>query len=99
MTTSACLDYPWHDVKMSRSDFEMTVSDVFVISGRGVVACGEAVCGEFRSGEMAQIWHGDRLLSRSVAFVEMHTRPGTVAIIFTDPSVHIEPDYRVKCSP
>ena len=31
---------------MSTSDFAMTVSAVFVITGRGVVACGEATDGE-----------------------------------------------------
>lgn len=70
---------------MQGLDFAMTVSAVFVISGRGIVAAGEAVRGAFRSGELAQIWHGDRLAGQSVAFVELHARAGTVAVVLTDP--------------
>jgi translation elongation factor EF-Tu-like GTPase len=84
---------------MPGSAFEMTSSDVFVISGRGIVASGEAVHGEFRSGDMAQIWRGDQFLSRSVAFVELHARPGTVAVILTDPTVHIQPGDHITSIP
>jgi hypothetical protein len=81
------------------SDFEMIVWDVFVISGRGIVASGEAVHGEFRSGDVAQVWHGDQFLGQSVAFVELHVRPGTVAVILTDPTVHIQPSDHIKTTP
>jgi translation elongation factor EF-Tu-like GTPase len=85
--------------RMPTLDFEMIVSDVFVIAGRGIVASGEAVHGEFRSGNVAQIWHDDKLLSQSVAYVELHARTGTVAIILTDPNVHVGPGYLIKSTP
>lgn len=78
------------------SDFEMTVSNVFVLAGRGIVVAGETVRGEFRNGDVAQIWHRDQLLGHSVAFVEMHSRPGTVALILTHPNVQVEPGYIVR---
>ena len=85
--------------RMPHGDFSMTVSDVFVLAGRGVVVSGQAGQGEFRSGQIAQIWHGNRLLGTSVAYVEMHVRPGMVALLLTDPTVPIQPGHVIRISP
>lgn len=85
--------------RMPHGDFSMTVSDIFVLSGRGVVASGQAGKGEFRSGRTAQIWHGDRLLGTSMAYVEMHVRPGMVALLLTDPTVSVQPGHVITSSP
>lgn len=71
--------------------FEMTVSHVFHIAGRGTVAVGEDVLGEFRSGQNARIMREGHLVGRSVAYVELHARAGTTALILIEPGVTVEP--------
>jgi hypothetical protein len=84
---------------MSTSDFAMTVSAVFVLAGRGVVACGAAIEGECRSGSVVQIWSGDQLIGQTVAFVELHARPGEVGLLLTGPNVQVQPGYSIKSMP
>jgi translation elongation factor EF-Tu-like GTPase len=81
---------------MSAPEFAMTVSAVFVIAGRGVIACGEDVDGQCENGSVVQICHGDQVLGQSIAFVELHTRPGTVALVLTDPNVHVQSGDQIK---
>jgi translation elongation factor EF-Tu-like GTPase len=83
-------------LRMLSDDFEMIVSDMFVIAGRGTVAAGEVVRGAFSNGDIAQIWHHDRLHGHSVAFVEMHVRPGTVALILTNPDAEVRPGDLIR---
>jgi hypothetical protein len=85
---------------MLDADFEMRVSEVFVLTERGVVvASGEAVTGELRGGAVVQVWQDDRLLSTSPAHVELHTRAGTVALALTEPGVRVQPGCVIRTAP
>jgi hypothetical protein len=76
--------------------FAMTVRDVFVLTDRVVViASGEACQGELPSGTTVQVWQGDQLLANSPAYIELHARPGTVAVVLTAPGVRVEPGCRI----
>lgn len=82
---------------MQGADFEMRVSEVFVLTGRGVVvASGQAVRGELRSGAEVQVWQDNLLLGTSPAHVEFHTRPGTVAVALTDPGIRVQPGCVIR---
>jgi hypothetical protein len=71
-----------------------------VLTGRGVVvASGEAVTGELRSGAVVQVWHDNLLLGTSLAHVELHTRPGTVAVALTDLGVRVQPGCVIRTTP
>jgi len=76
-------------------EFELSVSDVFVLPDRGIVVAGPAPTGEFRSGSRVHIWHGEQLRGQSTGFVEFHSRPGTVALLLTDTGVGVAPGDRI----
>jgi hypothetical protein len=80
---------------MPAPDFELSVSDVFVLPDRGIVVAGPAPAGDFRSGSVVQIWHGDQLRGHSTGFVEFHSRPGTVALLLTDTGLGVAPGDRI----
>ena len=79
--------------------FAMRVLEVFALPDRGVVvAAGEVVWGELRSGTVVQVWQDDRLVGTSPAHVEFHTRPGTVAVALTTPDIRVQPGCLITTS-
>jgi hypothetical protein len=81
---------------MTSGDFEMAVSDVFVIAGHGTVVAGEAGHGPIRNGDIAQIWRHECLLGRGTAFVEVYVQPGIAALILANPDVDVEPGDLIR---
>jgi len=85
---------------MRHPDFEMTVSEVFVLTARAVVvASGKAVAGELRDGVVVQVWQGDQLLGTSAAHPELHARPGMVAVVLTEPGIRVQPGCVITTIP
>ncbi|MFC7280161.1 ATP-grasp domain-containing protein [Paractinoplanes rhizophilus] len=80
---------------MPPAEFALSVSDVFVLGNRGIVAAGPDTGAEFRSGGEVQIWNGDELRGRSTAFVELHSRQGTIALLLTSAGTHVRPGDRI----
>jgi hypothetical protein len=64
-------------------------------SSRRVKPCtaSSAAATWLRSGAATQC------VSQSVVFVELHARPGTVAVVLTDLTVHIQPGDHIKNTP
>ena len=69
-------------------DFELTITDVFHLTGRGTAVIGRIESGVLRSGESVEIWDNERLVATAQATVEMITSrradPGTIGLLLGD---------------
>jgi hypothetical protein len=51
--------------------FELTVVDVFTLTGRGLVVCGPIEHGSVRTGERVGVWRDEHLVATAIAQIEM----------------------------
>lgn len=73
-----------NDSRSQANDFELVITDVFNLTGQGVVVIGPITTGEIRTGDSVQIWDGDQLVLGAVATVELICRrppvPGEIGL-------------------
>lgn len=60
-------------------DFVMTVSDVFNLKGRGIVAVGQVESGTLRTGDEVEIWDAGQFVMTAAAGVELICRRPPIA--------------------
>jgi elongation factor Tu len=87
------------------ADFDLSITDVFVLTGRGTVVWGPIESGVLRSGEHVAIVDEEHVVATAVAQIEMINKkdadPRTIGLLLQDlsgeapqPGHHVRRDTR-----
>lgn len=75
---------PEHPMLPYEDGFELVITDVFNLTGRGAVVIGPITAGEIHTGDAVQIWDGDQFVMDGTATVELICRrppvPGEIGL-------------------
>lgn len=80
------------------SVFELVVEEVFHLRDRGGIAVvgPEPAAGMLRSGDVVEVVRDGQVIHEAIAHVELHARPGHVALLIPDQAAAVRVGDRVR---